>query len=234
MTSKSIDLSPILDSLRGQADPSRLEGMARYGISTDKALGLSIPILRAKARELKAEHGKSPALAQSLWATGIHEIRILASMVDDPTKLTTKQMEEWTTEFNSWDLCDQVCANLYEKSPLAWAKAVEWAEREPEFTRRAGFVLMARLAVSAKKSSDHLFDPFFPLIEKYATDPRNFVKKAVNWALRQMGKRCMELNARARDLAEKLKHSPDKAARWIGSDAWRELTDPAVLGRIKR
>jgi 3-methyladenine DNA glycosylase AlkD len=219
----------LLKKMESLSDPKAVEGMARYGINPEKAYGISIPRLRRMAKETGKDHG----LAQRLWSSEIHEARILASMIDDPQQVTQEQMENWVKDFNSWDLCDQCCSNLFEKTDLAPKKAVEWSSREEEFVKRAGFVLMARLAVSDKKAEDCLFEEFFPLIKREAIDRRNFVKKAVNWALRQIGKRNPNLNARAIETAEGIQKIDSKSARWIASDAIRELTSAAVQKRLR-
>ncbi len=217
--------------LRELSRPERLAGMARYGIATHAALGVSIPELRGLARELT--RGRDAALAAALWETGLHEARILSSMVDDPVLATPELLEVRGRDFGSWDLCDQCCANFIEKTALAWDLALDWSGREELWLRRAGFVLMARLAVSDKKAQDERFQPFFEAIRTGCADPRNYVKKAVNWALRQMGKRNPALNAQAVALAEELRRLDAPAARWIAADALRELTSEAVQARLR-
>ncbi len=203
--------------------------MARYGITTDKAFGIPIPELRRIARTI----GKNHNLAQELWKTGFHEARILAGMIGDPKLLSDAQMEEWTAGFNSWDLCDQCCNNLFAYSSLAHSKAVEWSNHPQEFVKRAGFVIMAVLAVHDKKSDDSLFISFLPLIENAAVDQRNFVKKAVNWALRQIGKRNPVLHRETVRISRKLLDSASPSARWIGRDALRELTSDKILTKLR-
>jgi 3-methyladenine DNA glycosylase AlkD len=209
----------VIAALQQHADPRAVEGMARFGIRSDHVLGISIPVLRKMAKEL----GKDHALALELWVSGLHEARILASMIDDPRFVTEPQMEAWVADFDAWDICDQMCGNLFDKTPYAHQKAVEWCHREQEFVRRAGFVLMAELAVHDKQAADEAFLPFFPLIKHYATDERNFVKKAVNWALRQIGKRNARLCVIAIEWAEKIGAMDSRAARWIARDALKEL-----------
>ncbi|MGH2575870.1 MAG: DNA alkylation repair protein [Ignavibacteria bacterium] len=165
--------------------------MGRFGINTEKAYGISMPNIRKVARKYRHNH----ELALSLWETGIHEARIAAALMDDPKKVTQTQMEKWVKDFNSWDLCDQCCGNLFDRTPYAHKKAVEWCKKEKEFVKRAGFALMAWLAVHDKKADNKKLSSFFPLIEKGSDDDRNFVKKAVNWALRQIGKRNSVLNS---------------------------------------
>ena len=229
-TSKEWEMqhTEVLDQLESLADPQAVQGMARYGINPDRAFGVSIPNLRKIARNA----GKDHELAGELWSSGIHEARILASMVEDPGKVTEELMDRWAADFNSWDLCDQCCNNLFRKTPFAHSKALEWSSREEEYVKRAGFALMASLAVHDKDAGDDEFLKFLPVIETASTDQRNYVKKAVNWALRQIGKRNRGLNGPAVALADKLKHSDSKAARWIGSDAFRELTGDAVMSRL--
>src|SRR3989440_8730213 len=209
----------IVAQLQQQANPRAAEGMARFGISGDQVLGVSIHAMRKMAKTT----GKNHALASELWTTGIHEARILASMIDEPQLVSSQQMEAWVGEFDSWDLCDQVCGNLLVKTPYAYEKAVAWCHREEEFVRRAGFVMMAELAVHDKQASDEAFVPFFALIKQYAVDERNFVKKAVNWALRQIGKRNSHLRAIAVDWAQAIRKLDSRAARWIANDALKEL-----------
>lgn len=220
----------ILNRLKTLSDPKAVEGMARYGINPENAYGVSIPNLRNIAKET----GRNRALAQELWASSIHEARILASMIDDPKMTTEEQMESWVKDFDSWDVCDQCCMNLFEKTPFAYRKAVEWSAKGEEFIKRSGFVLMARLAVSDKKAEDEQFEAFLPIIKREAHDNRNFVKKAVNWALRQIGKRNAHLNRKAIETAKEIQGMDSKSAKWIASDAIRELTSQAVQERLRR
>jgi 3-methyladenine DNA glycosylase AlkD len=219
----------ILGKLHSLANPANVAGMARFGISSVNTLGISMKTLRTMSKEI----GKNHTLAADLWATGIHEARILAALVDEPQKVTGKQMDAWVHEFDSWDVCDQCCSCLFDKTPYAYKKAFEWSTRKSEFVKRAGFVMMAVLAVHDKKASDSNFDPFLVRIEREADDDRNFVKKAVNWALRQIGKRSLVLNRRAAVLARNLIENRSPAARWIGTYALRELTHPQTVKRIK-
>lgn len=193
--------------------------MARFGIDASRALGVRIPVLRRIARR----EGRDHALALALWATGIHEARILAGMVDEPERVTKAQMARWAKAFHSWDLCDQVCMNLFDRTTHAWAMARAWSRREEEFVKRAGFALMACLAWHDEASPDARFRPFFRDIAREAEDPRNFVKKAVNWALRQLGKRSPGLRREAIVVASHLAERDVAAARWVGRDALREL-----------
>lgn len=220
----------ILSELERLEDPQSARGMAKYGISGQKVFGVKIPVLRQMAKEI----GRNRCLAHELWLFDSRETRILAGMIDDPSEVTESQMDDWASEFDCWEICDQVCMNLFEKSSHAYKKAVEWSRRDEEFVKRAGFVLMARLAVSDKSAMDEKFAIFFNLIEKESNDPRNFVKKAVNWALRQIGKRNPALNERAVHTAEIIRRKDSPAARWTASDALRELTSDAVQKRLRR
>ena len=220
----------LLRQLNQVADPSRLSGMARYGIATDKALGVAVPDLRRLARKV----GKDHDLAAELWRTEIHEARLLASMIDEPERVTEAQMEAWVHDVDSWDLCDQLCGNLFDRTKYAFRKAVEWSAREDEFVKRAGFALMAVAAVHRKDADDREFEAFLPIIRAEATDDRNYVKKAVNWALRQIGKRSPTLNLKAIEAATKIQHIDSRAARWVGSDALRELTSDTVQERLRQ
>lgn len=209
----------VLAMLRARAQPGAVEGMARFGMTPDGRLGVSVTDMRRIAKPLGRDHD----LALALWETGIPEARILASMVDDPAQLTEAQMERWVADFNSWDVCDQVCMNLFDKSPLAWWKASEWAQREEEFVRRAAYALIACLAWHDKAAPDEAFIHFFPVIKTGATDRRNYVKKAVSWALRQVGKRNANLRHAALEAARDIGQMDAKPARWIASDVVREL-----------
>jgi len=214
------------------AKPKNKVGMARSGIVSDTAFGIPIPHIRNLAKELKKEKNRHE-LALELWDQDIHEAKILATMTDDPKLVTEKQMDDWVNDFYSWDICDQCCSNLFDKTPFCDKKIREWTKSEKEFVRRAGFVLMATSAVHDKKAEDSRFLSYLPIIEKYSTDDRNFVRKAVNWALRQIGKRNVRLHKAALTLATKLKTKGNKTARWIGSDAVRELEGKAKLLRKK-
>ncbi|MBI4962401.1 MAG: DNA alkylation repair protein [Desulfomonile tiedjei] len=218
----------IIQRLKALANPDAVKGMARFGINPAAACGVWIPELRKIAATAKKSH----SLAERLWSSGIHEARILASMVDDPKKVTTDQMDQWAGEFNSWDVCDQCCNNLFRKVEHAHDKAHEWSARPEEFVKRAGFVLMACLAVHDKQASDEAFLEFLAVIKRESTDSRNFVKKAVNWALRQIGKRNKHLNQAALATAREINELDAKAAKWIASDAIRELAGNAVQKRL--
>lgn len=218
----------ILGILKSLANPENVSGMAHFGINPTNTLGISIPALRQIALKV----GKDHSLAEELWASGIHEARILAALVDDPKQVKEEQMEHWVSEFDSWDVCDQVCSNLFDRTRLGFQKAREWSIRDDEFVKRAGFVLMACLAAHDKKARDEAFEACFLLILQEAGDERNFVKKAVNWALRGIGKRNRRLNQKAIQAAQKMQLIDSKSARWIASDALRELTSEAVQARL--
>ena len=220
----------VLERLKEKSRPDQLEGMARFGMAVEQRLGVSIPDLRKLAKELRQDH----ELALKLWKTGIAESKILAAMIDDPNKLTEEQLEDWVKDIDSWDVCDQVCMNLFEKTPLAWKKIIDWSSREEEFVKRTAFSLIACLAWHDKKASDEKLIELLPVIMREATDERNFVKKAVNWALRNIGKRNLNLNEAAINTAREIQRLDSKAARWVASDALRELQSEAIQARLKR
>jgi 3-methyladenine DNA glycosylase AlkD len=219
----------VLRKLNEVSDRSRLAGMARYGIATDRALGVAVPDLRKLAKTIGPDHD----LAIELWGSEIHEARMLANMIDDPRQVRESQMEAWVHDFDSWDLCDQVCGNLFDRTTYAFRKAVEWSARDDEFVKRAGFALMASAAVHRKDVADATFEVFLPIIRAEATDDRNYVKKAVNWALRQIGKRSPGLNRKAIAIAKQIQKLDARSARWIASDALRELESAAVQARLR-
>lgn len=216
--------------LRSQSDPKNVEGMRRFGIRTKTALGLRKPQMEAVAKKIGRDH----RLAQRLWDSGIHEARHVAAMIDNPKQVTEDQMEHWVKEFDSWDVCDDCCGTLFDKTPFAYMKALEWSTREEEFVKRAGFAMMAELAVHDKAAKDEKFLQFLPLIRTGAVDERNFVKKAVNWALRQIGKRNFTLNRQAIAEAKAIAQLDSRSARWIAADALRELKSEAIQARIRR
>lgn len=227
---KAPTLKTILHRLQTLGDPKNVEGMARFGITSAKAYGISAPTLRKIAKEIGTNH----TLAQQLWRTGVLEARILAALFDDPATVTEKQLERWVKDFDNWAVCDGCCGNLFDKIPFVWKKAVEWSKREQEFVKRAGFALMSELAVHDKQAEDKLFIKFLPLIKREAKDERNFVKKAVNWALRQIGKRNLNLNKHAIQTAKEIQKLNSPSAKWIASDALRELTSEAVQRRLRK
>jgi 3-methyladenine DNA glycosylase AlkD len=218
----------VLDRLRALADPSRLEGMGRYGIGGGHAWGVTVAELRSVARTLGRDHG----LAAGLWDTGVHEARILASMLDEPGQVDAEQFERWAAGFASWDLCDQVCANLFRHSAPAWTKAAEWSRRGEPFVKRAGFALMAGLAVADKQATDERFVAFLDDVARTSDDERPVVRKGASWALRQIGKRNAALHARAVETALSLRASGGRGARWVATDALRELRSPRIEARF--
>jgi 3-methyladenine DNA glycosylase AlkD len=223
-----VTVDGILDRLVRLADPSRLAGMARYGIATEQALGVTVADLRVVAREIGRDHG----LAGELWAAGLHEARILASLVDEPARVDGAQFERWAAGFDSWDLCDQVCQNLFRYSSPAWAKAAEWTARPEPLVKRAGFTLMAGLAVAEKRGDDARFAALLEPLARGAEDDRPLVRKGASWALRAIGKRSPELHGIAIATAEALRATGGPGARWVATDALRELRSPAVQARL--
>ena len=225
-----MDSKEVLKRLRAVADPKRAErNRDMFGISGTGMQGIPVPEIRKLAKEI----GKDHRLAVDLWKTGVHEARVLATMIDSPQYVTEEQMDEWIKDFNSWDICDHACGNLFDKMPFAYKKAAEWTTREAEYEKRAGFALIAYLAVHNKNADDTKFLKFFSLIKREAADDRNFVKKAVNWALREMGKRNKALNREAIKTAKEIRLIDSKSARWIAADALRELQGDAVQKRLK-
>lgn len=204
--------------------------MARFGIDTGRAVGVTVTELRRFARDLGHDH----ELAAALWESGVHEARLLASLVDEPAMVSEAQMEAWVADLDSWDVCDGVCGNLFDRTPFALDKAVEWSSREPEFQKRAAFALMASAAVHRKDLPDAAFASLLPVIRAQTTDERNYVKKAVSWALRQIGKRSSGLNPRAVRTAEQIERIDSRAARWVARDALRELRSDAVQARLRK
>jgi len=223
MKVEPLSAAQLIQRLRAAANPENAAGMVRFGINPAGTLGVSIPTIRALAKG-RRDH----QLALDLWASGIHEARILAAMVDDPAQVTEAQMEAWVLDFDSWDVCDQVCMNLFDRHPNAFIKVEEWAGRPEEFVKRAGFALMAVLAWHDKTAADEQFLAFLPIIQREADDKRNFVKKAVNWALRQIGKRNPVLNQAAIQIARELMQSESSTARWVATDALREFEKKAA------
>lgn len=214
-----------LESLSSQEDR---EGMARFGINTEKVFAVRMPELSRIAKQA----GKNHELALKLWDADYNETKILASMIDDPKLVTEEQMEKWAIGFNSWDVCDQACMKLFRKTPFAYEKVFEWSKRKEEFVKRAAFTLIATLAVHDKKEPDEKIEQFFPIIVSESTDERIYVKKAVNWALRQIGKRNLKLNKKAIDLAEEIDKINSRSAKWIAKDALRELKSDKIQRRL--
>jgi len=224
-----LEVNEVVDRLRLTGDPRAVEGMARFGIQSSNSFGVSVPKLRTLARELGHDHH----LALKLWETGLHDARLLATMIDVPQQVTMSQMEKWVRDFDSWDVVDGCCGNLFDKTPFAVARAKEWCRREEEYEKRAGFVLMAELAVHDKNAKDQVFLDFLPSIINGASDTRNFVKKAVNWSLRQIGKRNLKLNKAAVSTALKIQKMESGSAKWVAADALRELKSPQVQKRLR-
>ncbi|MGV8082041.1 MAG: DNA alkylation repair protein [Coriobacteriia bacterium] len=228
----------LLGELRAHANAENLEGMSRYGISPVGTLGVTMPVVRTLASSARKALRRQPAarheLAALLWSSGVHEARILAALVDLPALVDEPQMEAWAADLDSWDVCDQLCLNLFRLAPLAWQKAAEWPLRAEEFVKRAGFVLGATLAVHDKAADDSRFLPLLALAEEGTCDERNMVKKAVNWQVRQIGKRSATLNTAAIATCERIlaRHPTSKSARWIARDALRELRSDAVRSRL--
>ena len=218
----------IIKELEELSNPEDVEGMARFGINQMKRYGVRMPELRRIAKNT----GKNHELAEKLWNAGYGETRILASLIDDPEKVTEAQMEKWVLDFDSWDVCDQCCMNLFRKTPFAYKKIFEWSRNEHEFVKRAAFTLIAVLAVHDKQAPDDRFEQLFSLIIEESIDNRNYVKKSVNWALRHIGKKNIHLNRRAIEIAEEIHKIDSKSARWIASDALRELKSEKVQKRF--
>ena len=219
----------VMEVLQREGRIENIEGQKRFGINTGTSLGLSVPQIRSLAKKSGTNH----ALALELWKTNVHEAQHLAAMIADPKLVTEKLMESWIADCNSWDIVDGCCSSLFRKTPFAYDKALNWCHRKEEFIRRTGFSMMATLAVHDKKARDKDFEQFFPYIYKYSDDDRNFVKKAVNWALRQIGKRNERLCKKAILLAKKIKLKGDSSSRWIATDALRELESYLSEGKIK-
>ncbi len=223
-----MEFEEIIKELESLSNPENIAGMARFGIKSNKAYGVRMPELTRIAKET----GKNHELAEELWRHGYTETKILACMIDDPQLVTEEQMERWVLKFNSWDVCDQCCMKLFRKTPYAYQKIEEWSMRDEEFVKRAAFTLIATLAVHDKKAADSKFEKFFPLIIRESGDERNFVKKAVNWALRQIGKRNLKLNRKSIKIAEEISQTNSRSARWIAKDALRELESEKVQERL--
>jgi 3-methyladenine DNA glycosylase AlkD len=219
----------VLEKLKSLSNPKNVEGMARFGINPKNTYGVSIPNLRKIAKGI----GKNHEIAQQLWESEIHEARILASMIDNPKMITEKQMEDWVKEFDSWDVCDQVCMNLFDKTNFAYDKVIEWSKRNEEFIKRAGFALIACMAFHNKDIENKDFIKLLPIIKRESTDDRNFVRKAVNWALRQIGKRNTNLNKEAIKTAKEIQKIDSKTAKWIASNAIKELTSQSIQKRLE-
>ena len=224
------DLKSIISELESLRSIKNLTGMSKFGINTEYAFGISIPHLRKLSKEI----GSDTELAIELWDSGYHEARILASMTADPKIIDKKVLEKWAEDFNSWDLCDQCCNNLIGKTEFAVDLTFKWTERKEEFVKRAGFVLIAVLSVHRKTMTNQDFQKYFPIIIKHAVDERNFVMKAVNWSLRQIGKRNLFLNSKAVEAAEIINNIDSKPAKWIASNALNEIKSDKIIKRLQQ
>ncbi|MHB9142542.1 MAG: DNA alkylation repair protein [Paludibacter sp.] len=222
-------LDDVITELKSLATPEHFAKLAHFGIENSKALGIKIPLLRQLAKKIGVNHD----LALELWTTEIHEARILASMIENPKAITEKQFDSWVNDFNSWDLCDQ-CCGLLVKTPFVLQKIDKYSSADEEFVKRTAFVLMCALVIFDKKVNDDYFNPFLAIIEREAWDERNFVRKAVNWALRQIGKRNETLRLIAIETAERIVNQENKSARWIANDALRELKSAKVIAYVNR
>lgn len=225
-------VSEITEKLKSLENAENVAGMKRFGIVAKKAFGVSAPVLKTLAKDIKKQIENRHELALELWETGIHEARIIAYLIDDPSEVSEKQMESWVKDFDNWAICDGTCGHLFCRTAFAYEKAFEWSRREDEFVKRAGIVLMAWLAVHDKKAADEKIARLLPVLETYSNDERNFIRKAVNWSLRQIGKRNLHLNQLAVETAERIKRQNTKPARWIAADALRELRNEKTHERL--
>jgi 3-methyladenine DNA glycosylase AlkD len=228
MTATADRVRDILGWLERRGSRRNREGMARYGIVADKVFGVSVSTIQQFATRIGRDHD----LAIALWKTGWYEARMLTAFIDEPARVTPAQMDEWAGDFDNWAICDTVCFHLFDRTPHAWRKVNEWSRRRHEFVKRAAFALVASLALHDKRAGDEPFLRSLLLVERAATDERNFVKKGVSWALRVVGRRNDALNAAAIETARRLAGSTDASARWIGKGALRELTGPVVRRRL--
>jgi 3-methyladenine DNA glycosylase AlkD len=219
----------VVARLRKLGSKSVRDGMLRYGIPNENAFGVSV----GKIQKLSKELGRNHELALALWETGFYEARMLAAFVDDPKLVTRAQMDRWCKDFDNWGIVDTVCFKLFDVTPHAWKKVEQWSKRRDEFQRRAAYALLACLGVHDKQATNEKFIACFPLIEAAATDERNFVKKGVSWALRVIGRRNLELNNAATELAQRLADSPDPTSRWLGKEALREFKRPVVRRQLE-
>lgn len=225
-------VNEILKKLTSLENSENIVGMKHFGITAKKAFGIPAPVLKELAKDIKKQAENRHELALGLWETEYQEARILAYLIDNPQEVSAKQMDAWANDFDNWAICDGACGHLFCKTQFAYEKAFEWAESEREFVKRAGLVLPAWLAVHDKKATDEKIAGFLPLLEKHVGDERNFIKKAVNWSLRQIGKRNLYLNKLAVETAENIKLQNTKSARWIATDALRELRSEKVLEKL--
>lgn len=227
---KSFTANSVLAELKRLSTKATKEGMTRFGIPSDNALGVAV----GDIRDLGKKIGKQHELALELWKTGVYEARMLCAFIEDPTTITSAQMDEWCRDFDSWAICDTLCFHLYDKTPHAWKMIRTWAKREPEFEKRSSFALLASVALHDKQADDELFAESLELIANASDDERNFVKKGVSWALRGIGGRNVSLHGAAMALAESLSNSESPSARWIGKDALRDLKRPLVKKKVAK
>jgi len=220
----------VISQLKSMGDPKNIEGMGRFGIKTENNYGNSVTTLRKYAKKI----GKNHDLAVKLWESGIRDARMVAACIEDPETVSEEQVDTWVRDFDSWDICDYCCGHFFDKTPFAYKKVREWTKNKELFVKRAGFSLIAWLAVHDKKKSDSEFESFFKIIKRESIDDRNYVKKAVNWALRNIGKRNNNLNKKAIKIAEEIKKNDSKSAKWIASDAIRELTSDKVQEKVNK
>jgi 3-methyladenine DNA glycosylase AlkD len=230
VSSKDWSAERILGELRGLGTQRNIDGMAHFGIRAENVYGVSKPLLDNVAKRIGTNH----PLAVKLWSTGNHDARILAGLIADPLEITSTLMDLWVRDFNNWDVCDGTCCHLFVFAKPAWSRSLLWTKRKDEFQKRAGFALVAYLAYRDKSSADAQFEKFLKIIERESSDDRNFVRKAVNWALRNIGKRNLRLNRAAIATARRIQKSDSPAARWIAADALRELRGDAVQSRLRR
>jgi 3-methyladenine DNA glycosylase AlkD len=222
------DVQAALSALKQMGTQRDRENLVRFGITASKAFGVSMANVQALAKRL----GRNHELAAALWDTGWYEARLLTSFVDEPARVTPAQMDRWSRDFDNWGICDTLCFHLFDKTPYAWAKVAQWSDNRHEFVKRAAFALLASLALHDKRADDESFARCLPFVERAAVDERNFVKKGVSWALRLIGRRNRALNAAAVDVARRLSASSEAAARWVGKDAFKELTGPLVMRKL--
>ena len=220
----------IIEKLHSMSNPKNVEGMARYGINPKNNLGINVTTLRNLARKI----GKSHNLALKLWESGIQDARMLAAHIDEPDKVTEEQMEKWVLDFDSWNVVDNACGHLFDKTKYSYKKAIEWSRRDKEFVKRAGFAIMAWSAVHDKKSDDKKYEEYLKIIKRESTDERNYVRKAVNWALRNIGKRNLSMNKKAIKTSKEILKIDNKTARWIAKDTIRELTSEKIQKRFEK
>ena len=228
--STTVEVADIVTWLKRNGSKSTRDGMARYAIPSDRAFGVSVGVMQKYAKQL----GKNHDVAIALWDTGWYEARMTAAFLAEPARLTAAEMDRWCRDFDNWAVCDHSCFHLFDKSPHAWNKVTAWSTRREEFQKRAAYALLASLALHDKEAPDARFLPTLKLIERDATDPRNFVKKGISWALRLIGRRNQALNKASVALSRRLADSPDAAARWVGRGALKELTSEGVLKRLRR